>query len=172
MTFTAIETNAVKVIKRDTGLTEEQFFDLYNSLPTLENALDCRNKSQDALYMYLMKMRTGLPHEDIGNTFGLSKMTVGRRIKVARTSLETDFAMKYVNFVPKREDLISQSTTLCQTLFDQNGNKAILICDGTYIYINKSRNYEFQKVTYTDQKKRNFIKVMMNITPNGTIVGQ
>lgn len=168
--FLAVEKNSPSIVKRDTGLTHEQFDDLLNSLPSLQNAYRCHTKSSDSLYMYLMKMRTGVPNEDIGNYFSLNKMTIGRRIKEARQALEKDFAMKYVNFVPKREDLISESTVLCQTIFCQNENKAVLICDGTYIFVNKSRNYEFQKATYTDQKKRNFIKVMMYITPNGTIV--
>lgn len=165
-----MEKNSRPIIKRDTGLTQEQFYDLHNSLPSLKNAFRCCTKSSDGLYMYLMKMRTGMPNEDIGNSFGLSKFTVGRRIKEARKALEIDFASKYVNYVPERDDLINESTTLCRTIFCQTENKAVLICDGTYIYVNKSRNYEFQKLTYTDQKKRNFIKVMMYITPNGTIV--
>lgn len=168
--YQAVETYTASTIKRDTGLTPEQFNDLYSSLPSLHNVFDCCSKSSDALYMYLMKMRTGIPDEDIGNTFKLSRTTVGRRVKEARNALEKDFAKKYVNFLPTREHLISESTTLSQTVFCGNQSKAILICDGTYIYINKSRNYEFQKATYTDQKKRNFIKVMMIIAPNGTIV--
>lgn len=165
-----MEKNTPSIIKRDTGLTPEQFDDLHSSLPSLVNDFNCVTKASDALYMYLMKMRTGMPDEDIGNIFTLSRTTVGRRIKEARNALEKDFAVKHVNFVPNRAYLLSESTTLCQTIFCGDQSKAILICDGTYIYINKSRNYEFQKATYTDQKKRNFIKVMMNITPNGTIV--
>lgn len=98
-----------------------------------------------------------------GSTFGLSKVTVGRKIKLARSALEKDFVSKHVNFLPTRENLINES--MCQTLFSED--KVVLICDGTYIYINKSRNYEFQKSTYTDQKKRHFVKVIMCVTSNG-----
>lgn len=115
-----------------------------------------------------MKLRTGSPNEDIGIGFDLNKMTIGRRIDAARNALEKDFMPKYVNYIPTRGHLLNESTTMCQTLFSQE--KVVLICDGTYIYVNKSRNYQFQKVTYTDQKKRNFVKVMMYVSSNGTIL--
>lgn len=164
----AVERNSPSVVKRDTGLTLEQFHDLYNSLPSLRNAIGDYKKSTDTLYIYLMKVRTGSPNEDIGNIFEMNKMSIGRRIIVARKALENDFMLKHVNFIPTRENLLNQSTTMCQTLFSED--KVVLICDGTYIYVNKSRNYKFQKVTYTDQKKRNFVKVMMYVTANGTIL--
>lgn len=166
--FEAVERNSTSIVKRDTGLTPDQFYDLYNSIPSLRNVIQDYTKSVNVLYIYLMKMRTGLPNEDIGSAFNLSKITIGRHIQVARNALEKDFMVKYVNFLPTREYLLRESTTMCDTLFSED--KVVLICDGTYIYVNKSRNYEFQKLTYTDQKKRNFVKVMMYVTANGTIV--
>lgn len=116
-------------------------------------------------------MRTGQSDEDIGAEFDLCKMTIGRRLSVARRSLEENFVNNYVNVLPSREFLIHNTTQMSRELFhSENEDKIFLVWDATYIYINKSRNYDFQKVTYTKQKMRNFIKIMMCVTTNGYIV--
>lgn len=140
-------------------------------LPTLQSSLKTRNKSAAALYMYLMKMRTGLPSEDIGNTFHISRVTVERYLKKVRAAMKEDFVFQHVNNIRNRDELISLNTTIGRALFcNDNDDRVVLICDGTYIYVNRSRNYEFQKQTYTDQKKRNFLKIMICVTCNGTII--
>lgn len=167
--FLAIEMNSETDIKRDTGLTKAQFEDLFNSLSTLHESITSQRIASDSLYIYLLKMRSGQPDEDIGRIFKINRMTVGRRLKTVRNALEVDFVDNHINFIRSREELIGQSTTMCNGLFSSE-NAVVLICDGTYIFINKSRNYGFQRNTYSDQKKRNFIKIMMCVTPNGTIV--
>lgn len=139
-------------VKRNTGLTPAQFENLFHSLAMLQ-------------------MRAGQSDEDIAAEFELSKMTIGRRLSVTRKVLEENFSMNYVNVLPSREFLIHNSTEMCRELFNsENEDKIFLVWDATYIYINKSRNYDFQKATYTKQKMRNFIKIMMCVTTNGYIV--
>ncbi|CAF2155110.1 unnamed protein product, partial [Rotaria magnacalcarata] len=47
---------------------------------------------------------------------------------------------------------------------------AIIIIDGTYLYIQKSRNNEFQRKTFNLYKKRSLLKPMMIVTTTGYIV--
>lgn len=159
-----------KNVFRDTSLKPEQFKDLFDRLPTVRVTIRDPNIAKDALYIYLMKMRTALPNEDIGSIFDISASTVARRINAARNALERDFMGDHINFVPDRNELLTQSTAMCNGLFNVDGNRAVLVCDGTYIYINKSRNYKVQRESYTDQKKRNFVKIMMVVTTNGSIL--
>lgn len=121
--------------------------------------------------MYLMKMRTGLPSADVGNKFKITRTTVDRLINKVRKSMSEDFAYNYVNYIRDRDELIQLNTGMGRGLFcGDNPNRVVIICDGTYIYIHKSRNYEFQKRTYSDQKKRNFVKIMMCVTCDGEII--
>lgn len=168
--FVGLERNSPKTVLRDIGLSIEQFTDLFNRLPTLRISFRDPDLAKDALYMYLMKVRTSLPNEDIGTAFEISKSTVGRRLDETREALKIDFMPDHINYVPDRAELLTKSTVMCNGLFNPDGNKAILVCDGTYIFINKSRNYKIQRDSYTDQKKRNNIKVMMVVTTNGSIV--
>lgn len=168
--FLAIEKNSPKIVMRDTSLSKEQFTDLLSNLPSLNASCPDPDRASDTLYIYLMKMRTAQPNEDIGTAFGISKATVGRRINAARDALAKDFMSKHINIIQDREQLVQRSSTMSNGIFNPDGDKAILVCDGTYIFINKSRNYAMQRDTYTDQKKRNNVKIMMIVTTNGYIL--
>lgn len=124
-----------------------------------------------ALYMYLMRMRTGLPYEDIGNVFHVTTTTAQKLIRQIRSVLMKDFVPQNVNYIRTREDLIGHNTVMSNSLFDpENKKKIMLVCDGTYIFIDKSENYIHQKKTFSGQKKRNFIKVMNINACDGTVV--
>lgn len=158
-------------VKRNTGLTLDKFNDLLSKLPSLQGSFQNPSHAEVALYMYLMKMRTGQPSEDIGRVFSVTRVTVERQCSKVREAMKTDFVFENVNYVRSRDELLACNTDMGRGIFLPNGeNKVILICDGTYIYVDRSSNYEFQKKTYTSQKKRNFVKIMMVVTCNGTIV--
>lgn len=118
-----------------------------------------------------MKMRTGLPNEDLGNLFHVTHSTIARLISKIRAVLKTDLVPHYVNFVRSRDQLIEHNSEMSNYLFDpEKQKKAMLVCDATYIFVNKSRNYVHQKKTFSGQKKRNFLKAMNITTCDGTIV--
>lgn len=157
-------------IRRDTGLTLAQFDDLCNSLPSLLGTFSTKVLARESLYMFLMKMRTAKPLEDIAIPYKVSTATVCVRLRKIRKILCEDFVPINLTLMRNREDLTSHTTTMCKTIFAPDSSRVILICDGTYIYVDKSTNYEFQRNTYTDQKKRNFLKFMMVVASDGTIV--
>lgn len=160
--------------KMDTALTPQQFKDLLQRLPSLHHQFkhDRNNtKATDALYMYLMKMRNGRTNDDIGRVFNITRTIVTDRLNKVRKAMENDFVYENVNFVLSRDQLAQRSTLLSQVLFC-NGDiyRPVLVLDGTYVYIQKSSNYEFQKLSYNSHKKPNFLRVMMCTTTDGTIV--
>ncbi|CAK1579194.1 unnamed protein product [Parnassius mnemosyne] len=71
---------------------------------------------------------------------------------------------------PTRNDLINRNLLLPEGLF---GNKEarvpIIICDDTYIYLQKSSNYMFQKHTYSLHKYRK-LKPFLIVATNGYII--
>lgn len=112
---------------RDSSLSKEQFTDLLSNLPSLNASCRDPDRASNTLYIYLMKMRTAQPHEDIGKVFGISKVTVGRRLNVARDALAKDFMSKHINIVQDREEMVQRSSTMCNGIFNPDGDKAILV---------------------------------------------
>lgn len=140
--------------KRNTGLSEDQFNDLLHSLRSLPTVIKNSKSAAVALYMYLMKMRTGFACEDIGNVFHVSRTTVQRSIDQIRPILKKDFVPHHVNFVRSRDELIQHKNIMSNLLMDSEDlQKNMLVCDGTYIYVKKSQNYMHQKKTFSGQKK-------------------
>lgn len=119
----------MKLCKRNTAITESQFNELFASLRSVHSTIKTRKTASAALYMYLMKMRTGFPFEDIGNIFGVSKSTVQRLTAKMRTVLKNDLVPNYINFVRSRDELIEHNTTMSNALYDpENQRKVMLVC--------------------------------------------
>lgn len=157
-------------VQRDTGLTVDQYNDLLQCLPSLKKSYSNPKAAADSLYCYLMKMRTAQPNEDIARYFGVSQTTIYRRYRIVRECFEKDFVSNHINYLQTHEQLAEHTTAACRILHCENDiDRAAMICDGTYIYTHKSKNFEFQKKTYTDQKKRNFVKIMMCVGCDGFI---
>lgn len=154
-----------------TGLTLMNFQVLLDSLPALKNKLKSNQSASDALFMYLMKLRTALSDEAIGEYFGVSNVTVRSRLKLVRSVLLSDFVPLNVNHTRTRAELISHTSKISQCLLSpENENAVIHIWDGTYIYVEKSHQHEFQKKSYCSHKKRNYVKPMMIVATDGTII--
>lgn len=154
------------------GLSETDFYELLESLPSLEHALKSKKKSMLALQMFLMRIRTGDFLYRNRNVFNVFRHTQKKYRDTVRNSFESDFLPLHLgiqNFT--RVFLIKNNSKMAEKLYlgDLN-NKVILVADATYIYFNKSQNYSLQRDTYSDQKKRNFIKPMVLVTTNGLIV--
>lgn len=165
-----VESSDIKMF-RQTGLTSAHFSQLLNDSPSLQTQFKSKKNSVDALHMFLMKMRSGMPLADIALAFNVSAATVAVRLRKVRHVLENDFVPLHLNMVHSREDLINHTTTMCRVLFcESESRQTVLIFDGTYIFIERSSNYEFQRDTYTDQKKRNFLKFMMCVLSDGYIL--
>ncbi|CAC5406006.1 unnamed protein product [Mytilus coruscus] len=65
----------------------------------------------------------------------------------------------------------SHTTSTAKTLFTGNNeDTAVLILDGTYIYIQKSSYHKFQKKTYSMHKNRPLVKPMIIVGSDGYIL--
>lgn len=151
----------------DIGISAEHFNQLLNSLNGLRNTLKSEKKCQIALTAYLTRLRTGDFLYRLQKTFNISYETLKKYLNAARKSLLSDFVPKHLGISNvTREKLIERTTIMANKLFNEN-SQVILIADATYIFYEKSKNYQVQRSTYSDQKKRNFVKPMVLTTTDG-----
>ncbi|XP_033725211.1 uncharacterized protein LOC117315175 [Pecten maximus] len=108
----------------------------------------------------------------LSTVFNIGKDSIRRAISSARTALMKDFVPPNLGFQHvSRQDVISNHTRpLAQTLFGGLMEPAILVIDGTYIYIQKSGQFMFQRRSYSMHKHRPLVKPMMFVTTTGYIV--
>ncbi len=71
----------------------------------------------------------------------------------------------------RREEIINNHTTnFSKELFQLKPDQLISIWDGTYVYIQKSGNYSFQKFSWCTFKGRHLLKMMMVVSTSGKII--
>lgn len=150
--------------KRWTGICKDQVMRVLNELPLLA----AKKHGFIILFAYLTKLRTGDTDDRIASLLNITRSTVTKYLKLARTSMASSLTPKYLGFAHlSREQLIDRQTATSRLLF---GDNVVLIWDGTYVYIQKSGNYDFQRKTYSMQKQRCLVKPMIAVTPDEYIV--
>jgi hypothetical protein len=63
--------------------------------------------------------------------------------------------------VTRESILCNHTRQLAKSLFCSSSDNIVLVLDGTYIYINRSNNYKFQRRTYSLHKDRPLVKPMV-----------
>ena len=153
-----------------TGLTKEQFEDLSCHVTSIRHSAVRSVKT--CLAILMTKLRTGLPNHILGTIFSLKKCQIQRSIHSARISLQY-FVSQNVGFEHiSHDDFVENHTTpIAKKLFSDNDDKtAILVLDGTYIFIQKSSDYKFQRQSYNLHKHRPLVKPMVVVGTDGYIL--
>lgn len=106
----------------------------------------------------------------LSTVFGISKSSIKRAVANVREALNKNFVPRYLGFghISRAEVIENHTRPLAQTLFGSD-SEAILVLDGTYmyIYLQKSGNFQFQRRTYSLHKGRPLVKPMVVITTTG-----
>ncbi len=87
-------------------------------------------------------------------------------------ALTSDFVPKFLGFnhLSREDALWEHNSDMFYKLFDADRDAVFLILDGTYVYIEKPGQFDLQKVTWSEQKKRNLLKPFMIVLPDGYIL--
>lgn len=153
-----------------TGLRKEDFIDLHTYT---ENAI--RNtparSTRTSLGIFLFKLKTGISSRVLSTVFGISKSSIKRAVANVREALNKNSVPRYLGFghISRAEVIENHTRPLAQTLFG-SGSEAILVLDGTYIYLQKSGNFQFQRRTYSLHKGRPLVKPMVVVTTTGYFI--
>ncbi|CAG2221696.1 unnamed protein product [Mytilus edulis] len=132
-----------------TGLTKQQFDVVATHVTNLRNS-EVRS-IRTCLAILLVKLRTGISNTILGTLFSLKSYNIRRVVHSALESLIKSFVSSFLGFNQMSHSVFAQShtTPTAKTLFTGNNeDTAVLILDGTYIYIQKSSYHKFQKKTY------------------------
>ena len=100
-----------------------------------------------------------------------NKSIISKAIAGARIALMEHFVPKFLGFSHMtRDEFVSKHTRpFVQHLLANGMPVAVLVLDGTYIYIQKSGNYTFQRQTFSGHKHRPLVKPMMVVGTDGYI---
>ena len=154
-----------------TGITKANFDDICSHVTTIRN--NKNRSSRTCIALLLVKLRSGMSNKLLSTLFNIGKSSVRRALTSARKELSLNFTPRYIGFNHiTREEIINHHTRpLAQELFGNIVDQpAILILDGTYVYIQKSNNFSFQRRTYSMHKNRPLVKPMIIVSSTGYII--
>lgn len=149
-------------------MDDDQIASILSSTPSLTQHFGNEEKAKTALCIYLNRLKTSHTLVNIAAQFKINEKSVRRKIEVVRKCLFDEFVPQHL-YQRSRQNLIEHTTSIAKQLYGNGRELVALVWDGTYIYLDKSFNYDFQKKTYSGQQKRNLIKIMMCVTTDGTI---
>lgn len=156
------------------GISKASFQDLLTYVEDTKVRSTPARSVRTSLAIFLMKLRGGDSNRILSTLFNISKSSVHRSIKSIRTALMNGrFVKENLGFGHiTRETVIQQHTRpLAQTLFgDAATQQAILVLDGTYIYINKSGNFKFQRQSFSLHKGRPLVKPLVIVSTTGYFI--
>ncbi|CAG2231242.1 unnamed protein product [Mytilus edulis] len=155
-----------------TGLTKANFDDVCSKIqdsPMRDS--HCRTIRQ-CIGIFLTKLKCGMSNRLLSTLFNLGRDATRRAISSARKYLVETFVPENLGFEHiSRNNVINNHTRpLAQSLFGDITKPAILVVDGTYIYIQKSGNFQFQRRSFSMHKHRPLVKPMVFVTTSGYIV--
>lgn len=143
--------------KAQIGLSDENFAELLAKLISLHRYFqNNENKAREALEIYLTRLRTGEYFKYIATVFNISEKTVKKYTDAARTALLIDFVPLHLGlWNVSLQILIDNSSEMARELYSDGRTDCLMIvAGGTYNQTNKSKNYDLQRSTYSDQKKK------------------
>ncbi|XP_011873641.1 PREDICTED: uncharacterized protein LOC105565230, partial [Vollenhovia emeryi] len=153
-----------------TGLTWENLIQIKDMMTSLRNS-QSRSVIQ-ALVVFLFKLRTGNSNKMLASILQLeNEQVVSEYSSSIIKSFKNDvlpqrFGLSSLN----RDDLIQNHTTeVAKKLFDI-GDNLFLIYDGTYARHQKSTNNEYQRKSFSGQKKVPLCKPFTICTTDGYVV--
>ena len=124
--------------------------------------------TENALVLFWTKLKTNISWQQLSTLCGVSKATVSRSFHNVRSALNATVVPQFLGtHHMSREEAVTHNTTFTRSFY---GDKVTLILDGTYIYIPKSTDHKLQRASYSGQKKRNLLKFMSIVFPDGYVL--
>lgn len=158
-------------LKVYTGLSWENIMELSNLLTSLKSS-SSRSVVQ-ALVIFLMKLRTGVSNKLLSSILQLEReQQVSDCCKQIIRSFEQDILpFRFGISSTSRQQLIEDHTTnISKALLKTADDQLLIICDGTYIFHEKSTNNEYQRKSYSGQKKSHLCKPFTICATDGFII--
>ena len=114
--------------------------------------------------LVLIKLRLGVPHQDLAYRFNVSRAVVSRVIVCWLIAM--DETLSSLISWPDREHL---QRTMPRCFMDSFRLKTSVIIDCFEVFIDRPSNLEARALTFSNYKHHNTVKILIGITPQGTI---
>jgi hypothetical protein len=153
-----------------TGWTKDEFIEFSSYIFSIHNT-EQRSKHQlVALYRYWI--RSGVDQKSLAKMFGngAEQNVISNYLDQIRTAIYKDFVDFFLGAHQERKFYLKFNTFMTHTLHHLREDDLVVVADGTYTRIEKSRNNDFQYKTYSGQKGELLFKPFLIVCADGYII--
>lgn len=122
--------------------------------------------------MFLMLLRNNTKQEVLAFNFSTTQQVVSKTIDSVSAALEDYFVPHYLGYhhITREKALEEHSIKLTSNVLGQSDSRLYLVADCTYNYIEKPADFDLQRKTFSPHKKRNLLKPLYVVLPDGYIL--
>ena len=128
------------------------------------------NVDSSHVFITLSICKSNFSYRVAGCIFGLSHTTIGDIFNHCFDMLMIHLVPKQLGKVWTREKIQCHTPVFVKKLFQLNKLQIIYTCDGFPFYIEKSGDFDIQKLTYSGKSKRNCLNFHGCVTLDGTFI--
>ena len=140
-----------EVCQKVTGWTKKQFILFSKYINSVNDSAGRTLEELIALYRFWLI--NGCNQKTIAFTkTNSSQQEISHYLAQIRKSIYSDFVPHFLGSDKPREFYVNHNNESVRALFNLKRNQLVLIADGTYLQCEKSRNNDFQYLTYSGQK--------------------
>ena len=131
----------------------------------------CTRTPKNSIGIFLFKLKSAISNSLLSTILHISRHSIRRAISSVRQALLKYFVPFYLGFesITRAEVITKHTTQLSKSLFNAE-DEMILVLDGTYIYVQKSNNFSFQRLSYSMHKSRCLVKPMVIVSTTGYFI--
>ena len=135
-----------------TGWTKTEFIKFADYITNVKNSQKRTKEQLIALYRYWL--RTGIDHKSLASKFSVNtkQYQISEYLAQIRIAIMKDFVPHYLGARKERDFFLNFNTLMTHKLHDLPTDHLVIVADGTYCRIEKSKNNDFQYKTYSKQK--------------------
>ena len=156
--------------KNITGWSKAEFI-IFSQFITSVRITKKRTKEQlIALYRYWL--HTGIDQKSLAFMFSSNakQNRISEYLSQIRLAIMNDFTPHFLGANKERDFYLKYNTIATQNLHSLPKDHLVVIADGTYCKIEKSKNNDFQYNTYSVQKKSSLVKPFLICCADGYII--
>jgi len=153
-----------------TGWQKADFIEFCSLIKSLCNTHKRSKEQLIALYRYWL--HTGMHQKDLALMFGpdTKQREISHYLHQARTAINKDFVHHYLGANKEREFFLKFNTKMTQKLHNLTEDTLVVVADGTYCKIQKSKSNNFQYLTFSQQKLASLFKPFIICCADGYII--
>ena len=122
------------------------------------------------IFIVLSICKSNLSVRVASTIFGFGKTSIENKFHHVMDTLEMKMVPKYLGSAWTRAKITLHTPQFAKNLFKLSDNQIAYTCDGFPIYIEKSGDFDFQKLTYSGKSKRNCLTFHGCVTLDGSFI--